>query len=518
MNVKHTNSFTLKIPETEGEAIASLAALARQSVVAADIETSGLNPFAPGGVIAGLAIYDPSTRDAYYLPLHHADISLGDSDAVRSELEDFLHRGSHIWHNGRFDILHLHKRYGIDLRKARPAGDTRILAKLTIAPPGWQRERKNFYGLKELAKRELGATWAKPDAVGEGQAQHVPAADVAEYAANDVRMTWMLHQHLWKRLDAKGQHLYEALEMAVTPAFVEMEALGVACATQHNLDELEELRQHLVAGLGLRPGETVDGVIRSAKRMNEIIFGELGVPRNPPRLRKSKYGYKLDAHAFQRLAEYHGRQFPVLEDIITYKEAIRDAKQDEGVIEYMQPDGAIHPHWDQVGTDWGGVTSSSPSTDIVRRCLAPQDGGYLLAISYASHRDIIADGWGKKLARGDAGATPWGRPVLIPGVGDKNTYLNKEAEDKRLPYHVGATMADIVKTGLFFLWRSLGAFDASTGLNYRYLRPVAVLDDAIICEANHSMGASSYQAQLRQVLSLKLGKLHISPDFLPFRP
>jgi DNA polymerase-1 len=93
----------------------------------------------------------------------------------------------------------------------------------------------------------------------------------------------------------------------------------------------------------------------SPKQLQEILFGELGLPRT----KKIKTGYTTDADALTWLAAQTDNELPVI--LLRHRDRTKLRTTVEGLIKTVADDGRIHTTFHQTVTTTGRLSSADPN-------------------------------------------------------------------------------------------------------------------------------------------------------------
>jgi DNA polymerase-1 len=123
---------------------------------------------------------------------------------------------------------------------------------------------------------------------------------------------------------------------------------------------LERLEQQFAAAVQQAVGEAHASVghefnLGSPKQLQEVLFGELGLPRT----KKTKTGYTTDADALAWLAAQTEHELPVV--MLRYREQSKLRTTVEGLIKTIAPDGRIHTTFQQTVAATGRLSSTDPN-------------------------------------------------------------------------------------------------------------------------------------------------------------
>lgn len=209
----------------------------------------------------------------------------------------------------------------------------------------------------EYLGRELG-----PAADDSGQL----AFGVEEHAEADALMTKArtvldLGEVLEGRLEQVGaSELLRELELPTSALLARLERAGIA-ADREWLTGLEQqfsdAAQQAVKEAHASVGHEFN--LGSPKQLQEVLFGELGLPRT----KKTKTGYTTDADALAWLAAQTEHDLPVL--MLRYREQQKLRTTVEGLIKTIAADGRIHTSFSQTVAATGRLSSTEPNLQNV---------------------------------------------------------------------------------------------------------------------------------------------------------
>ena len=251
------------------------------------------------------------------------------------------------------------------------------------------------HGLDELAKRYLGHNSIKiTELIGTGKNQkrmdEVPVARVADYAAEDALLPWLLRPLLAKQLRETGlESLYTDLELPLIGVLAELECNGIRVDTGR------------LSELSLRYGERLKTLqeeifelaghefnIASPKQLQKILFEEQGLPV----AKRTKTGPSTDAGVLEDLAQLH--DLPA--KIIDFRQVSKlKGTYVDSLPEMVHPTtGRVHASFNQGVTATGRLSSSDPNLQNIpvrseagreiRSAFVPgQEGWSLLAADYS---------------------------------------------------------------------------------------------------------------------------------------
>ncbi|WP_328746529.1 DNA polymerase I [Streptomyces sp. NBC_00285] len=159
------------------------------------------------------------------------------------------------------------------------------------------------------------------------------------------------------RLEEVGAaDLLRDMELPTSTLLARMERHGIAADRAH-LEAMEQMfagavqqavkEAHAAAGHEFNLG--------SPKQLQEVLFGELGLPRT----KKTKTGYTTDADALAWLATQTDNELPVI--MLRHREQAKLRVTVEGLIKTVAADGRIHTTFNQTVAATGRLSSTDPN-------------------------------------------------------------------------------------------------------------------------------------------------------------
>jgi DNA polymerase-1 len=329
-------------------------ALARSLVglteLAFDTETTGLDALEAEMVGFSLSW---EAHTAYYVALP------ADRTEAQTWLELFRPRwedSAQTWigHNLKYDYQIL-ANYGI--RLAGTLRDT-MLAHYLIEPD--QR-----HGMDALAQNYLGYTPISIEALigPKGKSQKsmrdVPAAEVAEYAAEDADVTWQLHETFKPKLAEAGlEGVLHGMEAPLVPVLADMERAGMAVDLEglaRYSVELGEDSARLEAEVRELAG--VDFNLGSPKQLGEVLFDRLKLD---PKAKKTKTGqYATGEEVLENFRTAH----PIVGKLLEWRQVGKlKSTYVDALPELVNPrTGRIHTTFNQAVAATGRLSSTNPN-------------------------------------------------------------------------------------------------------------------------------------------------------------
>ncbi|MEU9579758.1 DNA polymerase I [Streptomyces chilikensis] len=150
--------------------------------------------------------------------------------------------------------------------------------------------------------------------------------------------------------------LLRDMELPTSALLARMERHGIAADRDH-LGKMEQMfagavqqavrEAHAAAGHEFNLG--------SPKQLQEVLFGELGLPKT----KKTKTGYTTDADALAWLAQQTENELPVI--MLRHREQAKLRTTVEGLIKTISADGRIHTTFNQTVAATGRLSSTDPN-------------------------------------------------------------------------------------------------------------------------------------------------------------
>lgn len=359
--------------------------LARQKAISVDLETTHVSPRWAEIVGYSLAWKED---ESWYVPVRApADDPCLEPRQAAELLRPVLENPAieKVGQNLKYDMIVLRS---AGIRLAGVAFDTMVADYLLEAG-----ERN--HNLNDVAHRYLGR--GKTDIaelIGSGKHQRrmdeVPVARVAQYAGDDAMLPLRLRPLLARRLTAEHlEPLYRELELPLIDVLAELEFNGIRVDVPR------------LAELSARYGQRIEAAekaiyelagrrfnIASPKQLQEILFGELKLPRG----KKTKTGSSTDAEVLEELARIH----PLPAKILEYRQYAKlKSTYVDALPQMVHPQtGRVHASFHQAVTATGRLSSSDPNLQNIpvreeagreiRSAFIPgQEGWRLLSADYS---------------------------------------------------------------------------------------------------------------------------------------
>ncbi|WP_433548164.1 DNA polymerase I [Streptomyces sp. CA-294286] len=218
---------------------------------------------------------------------------------------------------------------------------------------------RRSFALDALSVEYLGRELA-PAAAAEGQLAFGSEEDdraEADALMGQARTILDLGEAFTGKLKEVGAaELLHDVELPTSILLARLERHGIAADRAH----LEAMERQFAASVQQAVGEAHDAAGRefnlgSPKQLQEILFGELALPRT----KKTKTGYTTDADALAWLAAQTEHELPVI--MLRHREQAKLRVTVEGLIKTIAADGRIHTTFNQTVAATGRLSSTEPN-------------------------------------------------------------------------------------------------------------------------------------------------------------
>jgi len=351
------NAHIITTPEQLSSLIATLST---QTLIAADTETTSLQPFRDE--LVGIS-FSWNDSDGYYIPFGHttSEQQLTIEEVIAAVKPIFASQSiGKVFHHAKFDQSGL-ARYGIALNGV--VGDTLIIASLL-------RTGSESIGLKALSSRLLHEEMTDYSSVAKGKKTFADVAiDTAGlYAANDARQTWRLYHVITKLLAHEPglQRLYTEVELPLSGLLWRMEEYGIHLnvplireLAAHAQEELDLIVMKITACLHGGQQSIVAPTLNlnSPQQVEVLLFDQLKLPSLKKNVKT--HSRSTDSEVLNELSKIH----PVPGLIIQYRELSKLLST------YLLPlpneinprTGKIHTTYTQTITATGRLSSTNPN-------------------------------------------------------------------------------------------------------------------------------------------------------------
>lgn len=406
--LKIASSFTPHVVTTEQELDSLVAELAQQTVIAIDLETSGLDALSTDivgwafGWTKGISRAEDQlislapnyTEESWevktaYIPVRHSFISQVpqlDPDLVAQKLKPILEDPNigKIAQNAKFE-LHTLSVIGITVA---PIVFDPMLASYIVNPD-------DKHGLKDQSERLLNYSMVRiDDIIGSGRKQatmlQVPVERAAPYAADDARISIELARYYSLHMEKDLRKVLADVELPLEEVIARMEQAGVGLDVPY-LDKLskelgDELRR-LETEIFEAAGHHFN--IMSTMQLQKVLFEELGLKS---KTRTKSGGFSTDAEVLEKLRSEHA----IVGKILDYRHVakLRSTYVDALPKQVLTRTKRLHGEFNQTVAATGRLSSSNPNlqnipirTDIgrqIRRAFIPGDSdSVLLSADYS---------------------------------------------------------------------------------------------------------------------------------------
>ena len=358
-----------------------------------DLETTSTDPIE--AQIVGIAITITS-HEGYYIPTLNSLLdapSLPSQDQILEILRPILEDTAYqkVGQNIKYD-LKVFKRHGIDLKGI--SFDTMIASAL-LHPAS------SSHSLDDLAFTHLNHKMIPiKDLIGTGSKQItmdlVPLSQITEYACEDVDITLQLKGKFESELASEGlTDIFRDIEIPLIPVLADMELTGIPVDGNYLKQLSHEFQERLdqkMDQIYAEAGQEFN--INSPKQLGQILFEELGLPKNLTR--RTKTGYSTDIRVLQRLAAHH----PLPELILEYRSFSKlKSTYTDALVGLIDPDtGRIHTSFHQAGVRTGRLSSSDPNLQNIpvrttegreiRRAFVASDDDHVLIVADYSQIEL----------------------------------------------------------------------------------------------------------------------------------
>ena len=253
-----------------------------------------------------------------------------------------------VMHNAKFDLGVL-GRTGLPLPERWE--DTLIASHLL--------NENSEHGLKPLAKELLGVD--DPMTFEEADRMRLLDPEVfSEYARNDARYTWQLWAKLERRIQQQGLSKVYALEKAVIPAVMAMEAKGMKL----DLSRMDEMSRAVNEELKRTEAEIYEYAgcefdLNSPQKTAVILYDKLNVPSGKE---TSKGQRSVDKETLEEVRGYH----PAVDALLRYREIDKLASTFLNKLPtWADENGRIHPEFKSLGAKTGRFSCSAPNVQQI---------------------------------------------------------------------------------------------------------------------------------------------------------
>ncbi len=368
-----------KLIQTETQLDQLVKDLDRETVVAFDTETTGVNVYKDE--LVGMSLTLPLANYHVYIPVKHKDAGPQlRTNYVLNRLKKHLTDPNlgKVLHNAKFDI-HILIRYGVRLRGL--IHDTMVCMAIL-------NENEPSNALKKLATKygKYFGFDGESDTFEDlfkGQTFDEVFLEVAlVYAAKDTHLTYKLYEWQRKHLDKLPdlKKLYDEMENPLVDICVDMEQKGFLIDQEYAQEYGPELKAEIAdleAQLKRHFGEIN---FNSPVQLAEVFYDQLGLPPSKKRGKERS----TDVKTLKTLKGEH----PGIEVLLKYREYTKLlGTYVEALPNIIQADGLLHGSFNQVATVTGRFASREPNLQNLppraRRLIIAPPGKLILGIDFS---------------------------------------------------------------------------------------------------------------------------------------
>lgn len=372
-----TTEHDYKLITTEAEVKSLVDELLKQSEIAFDTETTGID--ANEADILGMSFCWEKGK-AYYVAVPHEKEA---AEAFLKLFQPLFDKEDLFWigQNIKYDITIL-KWYGFELKGK--TYDT-MLAHYVIEPEG--KHSMDMISEKYLNYQPVSIeTLIGKKGKGQGSMKDVPLEEVKEYAAEDADITFQLKQVLDPLLDEKEvRNVFNEVENPLVTVLRDMEYEGVGLDIDFLKNYSNELQKDIKAAEeSVYQQAGVAFNLASPKQLGEVLFDKMKLD---DKAKKTKSGqYKTSEDILQKLRDKH----QIVDDILIFRELSKlKSTYVDALPTMINPrTGRIHTNFNQSVAVTGRLSSINPNlqnipirTDRgreIRKAFVPRDKGWVI--------------------------------------------------------------------------------------------------------------------------------------------
>lgn len=364
----------------EKELFERLDALDKESIIAFDTETTGLD--AREAQIVGFS-FCVSEAEAFYVPLGHGYLAAPAQISMEAGRRAVGRIFSHfvVGHNLKFDFEIIRNNFA--LNPPEKYADTMILA--------WLENPSLRVNMDDLALRLFDYKTLPFEKVvkrGENFAS-VELERACKYAAEDAYITLRFYLYYLKNLEPALLKLAFESEFSFIKIIMMMQKNGIKLDTAR----LQILMQKFEKEIKML-SEEIHALcedkfnLNSPKQVGDVLFEKLKLPSG----KKTKTGYSTDERVLKDLVDKH----PVVEKILAYRELAKlYSTYCEPLLKFAQKDenSRIYSSFLQTGTATGRLSSKEPNLQNIpahgqyakdyKSCFVAEDGFSFISLDYS---------------------------------------------------------------------------------------------------------------------------------------
>lgn len=378
---KDTNSnFKTTLIQDENKLFNILNSLDKESIIAFDTETTGLNT--KEAKIVGFS-FCMSEEEAFYVPLTHNYLGVGKQISLENAKKAIELIFTHfvIGHNLKYDFEIIQNNF--DLSLPLKYADTMILA--------WLKNPSLKINMDDLALRLFNyKTLHFEDLVKKGDNfASVELEKACKYAAEDAYITLKFYLYFLKNLEPNLLELAKNYEFHFIQIIMNLEKNGIKL----NTNVLENLMKQFEIEIKNLSEEIYTLCedrfnLNSPKQVGDILFDKLKLPSG----KKTKTGYSTDEKVLKELLDHH----PVISKILAYRELAKlYSTYCEPLLQLALKDqnSRIYSNFLQTGTATGRLSSKDPNLQNIpahgqyakdyKSCFVAEEGYSFISFDYS---------------------------------------------------------------------------------------------------------------------------------------
>ena len=367
-----------ELVESEGEFKTLLDALAEQTEISFDTETTGID--ANNAQLVGMS-FSITPYSGWYVPLNADNVA--ETKSILARFSHLFNDEGKTWigHNIKYDLLML-KWYDVEIKGK--LFDT-MLAHFLIEPDGksnmdWLSAK--YLGYEPIHIEDLIGKKGK----GQGTMKDVELEKIKEYAVEDADITLQFKSVFLPKLkECEVEDVFYKVENPLVPVLMNMEFEGVK-VDNHFLNEysrvletearVHEEKVYELAGVRFNLG--------SPKQLGEVLFERLKLD---PKAKKTKTGqYATGEEVLRKMASEH----PIADQILAFREytKLKSTYVDSLPLLINPRTGRVHTNYGQAAVVTGRLNSNNPNLQNIpiktergreiRKAFIPRDKDHVL--------------------------------------------------------------------------------------------------------------------------------------------
>lgn len=372
--------FKTSLILNENELFEKLNALDKESIIAFDTETTGLDT--KEAKIVGFS-FCVSEAEAFYVPLNHNYLGAPTQLSMHSAKKAIERIFSHfiVGHNLKFDFEIIFNNFSIN--PPQKYADTMILA--------WLENPSSRVNMDDLALRLFQyETLHFESLVKKGENfSNVELQKACKYAAEDAYITLRFYLYYLKNLEPELLKLAFESEFDFIRVIIMMQKNGIKLdkqKLQNLMQNFEKEIKTLSEGIYTLCEDRFN--LNSPKQVGDVLFEKLKLPSG----KKTKTGYSTDEKVLKDLVDKH----PVVEKILSYRELAKlYSTYCEPLLKFAQKDknSRIYSSFLQTGTATGRLSSKEPNLQNIpahgqyakdyKSCFVAEEGFSFISLDYS---------------------------------------------------------------------------------------------------------------------------------------